>query len=170
MVATGDDEQEASIDENFTMGSDSSDNGEKPRNPNDRHQHNPFNNRARREANHANEEDSSVGDDEEQPHERRYHYAQPHHRHRQPMKVHDLDYPRGCDPRHRAIQNNNAREPSEASVRYHRNRQEDEEKFAKLKFQMPKFKSEEDPNAYIDWELKVEKIFRIHNYPEESIS
>ena len=32
---------------------------------------------------------------------------------------------------------------------------------------MPKFKGEEDPNAYIDWELKVEKIFRIHNYSEE---
>ena len=32
---------------------------------------------------------------------------------------------------------------------------------------MPKFKGEEDPNAYIDWELKVEKIFRIQNYSEE---
>jgi anaerobic selenocysteine-containing dehydrogenase len=32
---------------------------------------------------------------------------------------------------------------------------------------MPKFKGEEDVDAYIDWELKVEKIFRIHNYSEE---
>ena len=32
---------------------------------------------------------------------------------------------------------------------------------------MPKFKGEEDPDAYIDWELKIEKIFRIHNYFEE---
>ena len=26
---------------------------------------------------------------------------------------------------------------------------------------------EQDPNAYIEWELKVDKIFRIHNYTEE---
>ena len=32
---------------------------------------------------------------------------------------------------------------------------------------MPKFKGEENPEAYIEWELKVEKIFRIHNYSEE---
>ena len=32
---------------------------------------------------------------------------------------------------------------------------------------MPKFKGEEDPEVYIDWELKIEKIFRIHNYSEE---
>ena len=83
------------------------------------------------------------------------------------MNVHDLDYPRGCDPQHQAQPNNNARDPSEGSMHPHRNRQEEEEKFGKLKFQMPKFKGEEDPNAYIYWELKVEKIFRIHNYSEE---
>ncbi|WP_187269428.1 hypothetical protein, partial [Escherichia coli] len=44
---------------------------------------------------------------------------------------------------------------------------EEEEKFGKLKFQMSKFKDEEDPDAYIDWELKIEKIFHIHNYSEE---
>ena len=32
---------------------------------------------------------------------------------------------------------------------------------------MPKFKGEEDADAYLDWELKVEKIFRIHNYAED---
>ena len=78
--------------------------------------------------------------------------------------------PRRVRPNHREQpnDNNNRREPSEASVRLqHRNNQANEEKFGKLKFQMPKFKGEEDPNAYIDWELKVEKIFRIHNYSEE---
>ena len=46
-------------------------------------------------------------------------------------------------------------------------RRNEEEKFGKLKFQMPKFKGEENPDAYMDWELKVEKIFRIHNFSEE---
>ena len=50
---------------------------------------------------------------------------------------------------------------------HQRHNRQDEEKFGKLKFQMPKFKGEEDPIAYIDWELKVEKIFHIHNYSEE---
>ena len=52
-------------------------------------------------------------------------------------------------------------------MKQHRNRQQDEDKFGKLKFQMPKFKGEEDLDAYIDWELKIEKIFRIHNYSKE---
>ncbi|KAK1686522.1 hypothetical protein QYE76_047370 [Lolium multiflorum] len=33
-----------------------------------------------------------------------------------------------------------------------------------LKFTMPKFKGEEDAEAYLSWALKVDKIFRIHNY------
>ncbi|KAK1628507.1 hypothetical protein QYE76_002822 [Lolium multiflorum] len=33
-----------------------------------------------------------------------------------------------------------------------------------LKFTMPKFKGEEDVEAYLSWALKVDKIFRIHNY------
>ena len=43
----------------------------------------------------------------------------------------------------------------------------DKDKFGKIKFTMPKFKGEENSEAYIDWELKVEKIFRIHNFSEE---
>ncbi|KAK1696576.1 hypothetical protein QYE76_013273 [Lolium multiflorum] len=34
----------------------------------------------------------------------------------------------------------------------------------KLKFNMPKFKGEDDVEAYPSWALKVDKIFRIHNY------
>ncbi|KAK1661720.1 hypothetical protein QYE76_049879 [Lolium multiflorum] len=42
---------------------------------------------------------------------------------------------------------------------------EDEEKmYDKLKFNMPKFKGEDDAEDYLSWALKVDKIFRIHNY------
>jgi hypothetical protein len=42
-----------------------------------------------------------------------------------------------------------------------------EERFGKLKFTMPKFDGRYDPEDYFTWELKVEKIFRLHNYSEE---
>jgi hypothetical protein len=32
---------------------------------------------------------------------------------------------------------------------------------------MPKFDGGSDPEAYFTWELKVDKIFRLHNYTEE---
>ena len=83
------------------------------------------------------------------------------------MNAHDLG-PRRMRPNHREQLNNNENEPSEDSVRLpQRNNQNNEDKFGKLKFQMPQFKGEEDPNTYIDWELKVEKIFRVHNYCED---
>ncbi|XP_066333788.1 uncharacterized protein [Miscanthus floridulus] len=42
-----------------------------------------------------------------------------------------------------------------------------EERFGKLKFTMPKFDGGSDPDAYFTWELKVDKIFRLHNYLEQ---
>ena len=42
-----------------------------------------------------------------------------------------------------------------------------EERLGKLKFTMPKFDGGSDPEAYFTWELKVDKIFRMHNYTEE---
>jgi hypothetical protein len=42
-----------------------------------------------------------------------------------------------------------------------------EERFGKLKFTMPKFDGRSDPEDYFTWELKVEKIFRLHDYSEE---
>jgi hypothetical protein len=42
-----------------------------------------------------------------------------------------------------------------------------EERFGKLKFNMPKFDGGSDPEAYLTWELKVDKIFRLHNYSEQ---
>ena len=32
---------------------------------------------------------------------------------------------------------------------------------------MPKFEGASDTDVYLTWELKVEKIFRMHNYSEE---
>ena len=32
---------------------------------------------------------------------------------------------------------------------------------------MPKFSKSNDPEEYLSWALKVEKIFRLHNYEEE---
>ncbi|KAK1628064.1 hypothetical protein QYE76_002379, partial [Lolium multiflorum] len=40
----------------------------------------------------------------------------------------------------------------------------EENMYGKLKFNMPKFKGEDDAEAYLSWALKVDKIFRIHNY------
>ena len=45
--------------------------------------------------------------------------------------------------------------------------QPQEKRFGKLKFTMPKFDGGFDPEAYLAWELKVDKIFRMHNYSEE---
>ncbi|KAK1694572.1 hypothetical protein QYE76_011269 [Lolium multiflorum] len=44
------------------------------------------------------------------------------------------------------------------------NLEDEENMFGKLKFNMPKFKGEDDVEAYLSWALKVDKIFRIHNY------
>jgi hypothetical protein len=50
---------------------------------------------------------------------------------------------------------------------HHAHNQENEERFGKLKFTMPKFDGGSDLEAYLTWELKVDKIFRLHNYSEE---
>jgi hypothetical protein len=42
-----------------------------------------------------------------------------------------------------------------------------EERFGKLKFTMQKFDGRSDPEDNFTWELKVVKIFRLHNYSEE---
>jgi hypothetical protein len=50
---------------------------------------------------------------------------------------------------------------------HHAHNQENEERFGKLKFTMPKFNGGSDLEAYLTWELKVDKIFHMHNYSEE---
>ena len=52
---------------------------------------------------------------------------------------------------------------------YYHNRQREEELFGKLKFTMPTFKGDNDPEEYLSWALKVDKIFRVHNYFEEKM-
>ncbi|KAK1650441.1 hypothetical protein QYE76_068246 [Lolium multiflorum] len=44
------------------------------------------------------------------------------------------------------------------------NLEDEENMHGKLKFNMPKFKGEDDAKAYLSWALKVDKIFHIHNY------
>ena len=34
---------------------------------------------------------------------------------------------------------------------------------------MPKFTGSNDPEEYLSWELKVDKIFRMHNYSNENM-
>jgi len=34
---------------------------------------------------------------------------------------------------------------------------------------MPKFEGTSDPDAYLTWELKVEKIFLVHIYSEKKV-
>ena len=43
----------------------------------------------------------------------------------------------------------------------------DEHRYGKLKFTMPKFSGSIDPEDYLSWALKVDKIFRLHNFDEE---
>jgi hypothetical protein len=61
--------------------------------------------------------------------------------------------------------NHNAHE--ERPQANNRNRQRNEELFGKLKFNMPTFMGKNDPEEYLSWALKVDKIFRMHNYSEE---
>jgi hypothetical protein len=42
-----------------------------------------------------------------------------------------------------------------------------DDKFGKLKFTIPKFTGDDDADAYFSWAIKVDKIFRMHNYSEE---
>ena len=42
-----------------------------------------------------------------------------------------------------------------------------EQCYGKLKFTMPKFSGCNDPEDYLSWALKVDKIFCLHNYEEE---
>jgi len=50
--------------------------------------------------------------------------------------------------------------------RRHRRGGNHEDRLGKLKFTIPKFDGRSDPEAYFTWELKVDKIFRLHNYSE----
>ncbi|KAK1607326.1 hypothetical protein QYE76_030999 [Lolium multiflorum] len=69
------------------------------------------------------------------------------------------------DDLHQQPHNHNE-DQEDARPIHRRNDRNEEEIFGKLKFTMPKFQGEEDPDAYLSWVLKVDKIFRIHNFSE----
>ena len=55
-------------------------------------------------------------------------------------------------------------EEVEQPRRHRRGREEVDRSFKNVKLEIPKFLGKNDPEAYIDWEIKVEKIFTILNY------
>jgi len=42
-----------------------------------------------------------------------------------------------------------------------------EEKIEGVKIQIPSFKGKSDPEAYLEWEMKIEQLFACHNYTKE---
>lgn len=71
----------------------------------------------------------------------------------------------GGDPYDHHDDGGETRSPDGNLGRYRYDREE--ERFGKLKFTIPKFNGGLDPEAYPTWELKVDKIFWMHNYSEE---
>jgi hypothetical protein len=59
-------------------------------------------------------------------------------------------------------------DPPPRQERHHHHPQHNiEQRYDKLKFTMPKFSGSNDLEDYLSWALKVDKIFRLHNYEEE---
>ena len=42
-----------------------------------------------------------------------------------------------------------------------------EDRIEGVKLNIPPFKGKSDPEAYLEWELKIEQLFSCHNYTEE---
>jgi len=57
--------------------------------------------------------------------------------------------------------------PCQGCHHHHRQQHNEEQCYDKLKFTMPKFNGSNHPEEYLSWALKVDKIFRLHNYEEE---
>ena len=57
--------------------------------------------------------------------------------------------------------------PRQGRHHHYRQQHNEEQCYGKLKFTMPKFNGSNDPEEYLSWALKVDKIFRLHNYEEE---
>jgi hypothetical protein len=90
------------------------------------------------------------------------HPRQPHGR-RPPQAPHQQNC-RNEDDNHRQQPRNHNEDQEDARPLHRCNVHDEEEIFGKLKFTMPKFKGEDNPEAYLSWVRKVDKIFRIHNY------
>ena len=122
--------------------------GEARRNRHDGRQHPRHDHQGRREPEHAPSESSH---DIEEPSEDSVWLP--------PPPPPNRNNNRGPQPNNRRNGNHNEPRPPPR-----RNNREEEEIFGKLKFTIPKFKGDEDPEAYLAWVLKVDKIFRIHNF------
>ena len=47
------------------------------------------------------------------------------------------------------------------------NRMEGQNIIEGVKFKVPPFKGRSDPDAYLDWEMKIEHVFSCNDYTEE---
>jgi len=69
--------------------------------------------------------------------------------------------------------NNNEGEPNGDRRRQERRRRGDhdgdqrEDRVKGVKINIPSFKGRNDPEAYLEWELKIEQVFACHNYTED---
>ena len=94
---------------------------------------------------------------------------------RQEHQVHREQEDNGPPPRQEQHEEDNPpRQEQHEIVNPHRHgrhhprpQHNEEQRYGKLKFTMPKFTGSNDPEEYISWALKVDKIFRLHNYEEE---
>ncbi|KAK1680434.1 hypothetical protein QYE76_041282 [Lolium multiflorum] len=127
----------------------------------DNRRHNPFNHRARQEP-HAHQGEARHHNEDDAPSEAsvRQHPRPPLGRRPPPPNRRNDD-----EDLHQQPHNHNE-DQEDARPIHQRNDRNEEEIFGKLKFTMPKFQGEEYPDAYLSWVLKVDKIFRIHNFSE----
>ena len=62
---------------------------------------------------------------------------------------------------------NEDRDGSETSNSNRRNPNRVDNKLGSIKMKIPSFQGKNDPEAYLEWESKVENVFEIHNYSED---
>ena len=89
-----------------------------------------------------------------------------------PQQGHENQVPHP-QPQDRQQARHNDRMEDEDHHQHGNNRYRDrneEETFGKIKFTMPKFTGSNDPEEYLSWALKVDKIFRMHNYSNEKMA
>ncbi|KAK1617303.1 hypothetical protein QYE76_022820 [Lolium multiflorum] len=82
---------------------------------------------------------------------------------RPPQASHQQNRRNEDDNHHQQPRNHNE-DQDDARPLHRCNVRDEEEIFGKLKFTIPIFKGEDNPEAYLSWVHKVDKIFRIHNY------
>ena len=56
---------------------------------------------------------------------------------------------------------------SETSNSNRRNPNRVDNNLGSIKMKIPSFQGKNDPEAYLEWESKVENVFEIHNYSED---